>query len=320
MFPGAGRPQPREGIWRMRSFKSIYLIMILVPLIWSSNFIIGKVLIRDLPPFTITCARFGVSLVILMIILKAGGLLRRPGRDLILPLVLLGLSGVFAFNTVLYIGLKYTTAVNSTIINAFSPISVAIVSSFWLGDRLAARQLAGLLLSFLGVAVIAARGSTGVLLSLSFNPGDVMVFLDTLVWAFYTVLGKKVMARLTPLETTAYANLAGVLFLLPAMFLEWGGTAPAFGQGQVLGLIYLGIFASVLAFLGWNKGVLEIGPARAAAFYNLIPVYAALLAFIFLGENLFFYHLAGGLMVLSGVCLGIGENKNAPAKAGNSDI
>lgn len=146
-------------------------------------------------------------------------------------------------------------------------------------------------------------------MSLDFNPGDVIVFLDTLVWAFFTVLGKKMMARLSPLEATTYANLAGVVFLVPAMLWEWGGSMPAFSPGHILGLVYLGVFASVLAFLGWNKGVLEMGPARAAAFYNLIPVYAALLAFLFLGEDLFLYHLVGGLMVLSGVYLGIGEGR-----------
>ncbi len=291
----------------MKKVSPVYLIMLLVPLIWSSNFIIGKVLIRDLPPFTITAGRFVVSLVILLVITRAWGLLRRPEPGLVLPLALLGLSGVFTFNTLLYIGLKYTTAVNSTIVNAFSPVSVAVLSALWLGERLALRQFAGLLMSFLGVAVIATRGSREVLLSLSFNPGDVIVFLDTLVWAFYTVQGKKVMARLTPLETTAYANLAGVLFLLPVAFCEWGGVAPPFSPGHILWLVYLGVFASVLAFLGWNKGVSEIGPARAAAFYNLIPVYASVLACLFLGEELHPYHLVGGLMVLAGVYLGIGR-------------
>ncbi|MHB8916599.1 MAG: DMT family transporter [Desulfocucumaceae bacterium] len=297
----------------MSKIKPVYLIMLLVPLIWSSNFIVGKFLIQHLPPFTITTARFGVSLAVLLIILKARGLLRLPGRDLFLPVALMGLSGVFAFSTILYVGLKYTTAVNSTIINAFSPISVAIVSSLWLGDKPAPRQFAGLLLSFLGVAVIAARGSAEILLSLEFNPGDVLMFLDTLVWAFFTVLGKKVMTRLSPLETTTWSNLAGVFFLVPAMVWEWGGSPPALSPGLSLALAYLGVFASVLAFLGWNKGVAEIGPARAAAFFNLIPVYAAVLAFLVLGESLHPYHLAGGIMVMAGVYLGIVEPKRVPA-------
>lgn len=291
--------------------KPVYLIMLAVPLIWSSNFIIGRVLVQQLPPFTITAARFGVSLVILLMIMRARGLLRRPGKNLFLPVALLGLSGVFGFNTVLYIGLKYTTAVNGTIINAFSPISVAVLSTLWLKDRPKPVQLAGLLLSFLGVVIISTRGSWAVLASMSFNPGDIIVFADTFVWAFFTVLGKKVMSRLSPLETTTYANLTGVFFLLPAVLYEWSGGVPVFSPVHVLVLVYLGVFASVLAFLGWNKGVSEIGPARAAAFYNLIPVYAAVLAFVLTGEELHLYHLIGGLMVLSGVYLGIGE-KGSP--------
>lgn len=291
----------------MKFLKSSYVIMLLVPLIWSSNFVIGRVLVQQLPPFTITTARFTIALIILLIILKAKGLLRWPNRELLLPVALLGLSGIFGFNTILYIGLKYTTAVNSTIINAFNPIAVAVLTALWLKEKSGPRQFVGLVMSFLGIVVIATRGAWDVLLSMSFNPGDVIVFLDTIVWAFFTVLSKKVMTRLSPLETTTYANLAGVLFLLPAMLIEWDGNVPSFSPVHCLVLLYLGLFASVLAFLGWNKGVLEIGPTRAAAFYNLLPVYAAVLAFLLLGEKLHLYHLVGGLLVLCGVYLGIKE-------------
>ncbi|MFZ5648042.1 MAG: DMT family transporter [Bacillota bacterium] len=279
--------------------------MLLVPLIWSSNFIIGRVLVQYIPPFTMTTTRFGVALILLLAILKVKGLLRRPDKDLYFPLIMLGLSGVFGFNTIIYIGLKYTTAVNSTIVNAFSPIVVGVLSALWLKEKLRFSQATGLLLSFLGIVVIAAKGSWQVLLSLGFNPGDVIVFLATIVWAFFTVLSKMVLSRLSTLETTTYANLAGVIFLVPAMFYEWGGKIPPFTPTIILMLIYLGIFASVLSFLWWNKGVSEIGPTRAAAFYNLIPVYASVLAYFLLGEKLYIYHLIGGLMVLAGVYLGI---------------
>lgn len=291
----------------MKLLKSSYLIMLLVPLIWSSNFVVGRILVQQLPPFTITTVRFTIALVILLIILKAKGLLRWPDRELLLPVALLGLSGIFGFNTILYIGLKYTTAVNSTIINAFNPIAVAVLTALWLKEKPRSRQLVGLVMSFLGIVVIATRGKWNVLFSMSFNPGDVIVFVDTIVWAFFTVLGKKVMTRLSPLETTTYANLAGVLFLLPTMLLEWEGKVPVLTPVHCLILLYLGVFASVLAFLGWNKGVLEIGPTKAAAFYNLLPVYAAVLAFLLLGEKLYPYHFVGGLLVLCGVYLGIKE-------------
>lgn len=289
----------------MKLVRPIHILMLLVPLIWSSNFVLGKILVQHLPPFTITTSRFGIALIILLALLKFKGLLKWPEKDLLLKITLLGISGIFGFNTILYIGLKYTTAVNSTIINAFNPVVVAIMTALWLQEKPALSQMAGLLLSFLGIFIISVKGSWQVMLSLGFNPGDIIIFLGTIVWAFYTVLGKKVMSRLSPLETTTYANFAGVVFLIPAMLYEWDGKAPRFNPDHLLILLYLGIFASVLAFLWWNKGVAEIGPTRAAAFYNLIPVYAAVLAYFILGEKLHLYHLAGGLMVLSGVYLGI---------------
>ena len=288
--------------------------MLVVPLIWSSNFVIGRVLVQHLPPFTITTARFGTALIILLAILKYKGLLKFPGRKNIIPLALLGLTGIFGFNTILYIALKYTTAVNSTIINSFNPVVVAVLSALWLKENPGLKQMLGLFLSFLGIVVIATRGSWDILLSLSFNPGDILVFLNTIVWAFYTVMGRKLMSSMSPLEMTAFANLAGVLFLMPAMLYEWRGGMPAVTPGQLLVLLYLAVFASVLGFLWWNKGVSEIGPARAAAFYNLIPVYAAVLAYFLLDERLYIYHLAGGIMVLTGVYLGIAKKK-VPAGA-----
>lgn len=296
-------------IYSMKKFSTVYLLMFVVPLIWSSNFVIGRVLVQHLPPFTITTARFGTALIILLAILKYKGLLKLPVREKIIPLALLGLTGIFGFNTILYIALKYTTAVNSTIINSFNPVVVAVLSALWLKENPGLKQMLGLLLSFLGIVVIATRGSWDILLSLSFNPGDILVFLNTFVWAFYTVMGRKIMSSMSPLEMTAFANLAGVLFLMPAMLYEWRGGIPALTPGQLLVLLYLAVFASVLGFLWWNKGVSEIGPARAAAFYNLIPVYAAVLAYFLLDERLYLYHLAGGIMVLSGVYLGLAKKK-----------
>lgn len=300
----------------IKKTRLIYILMLLVPLIWSSNFIMGRVMVQHIPPFTISTARFGIALVILLAIMRLKGLLRWPEKDLLLPLILLGLSGIFAFNTILYIGLKYTTAVNATIVNAFNPVVVGVLSAFWLKEKPGYGQMAGLVLSFLGIVVISTGGSWRVLMSLGFNPGDLIVFLGTIVWAFYTVLGKRVMTRLSPLEATTYANIAGVFFLVPAMLYEWGGTVPSFSPYLWLMLVWLGIFASVISFLWWNKGVVEIGPARAAAFYNLIPVYAAVLAFFLLGEKLYAYHLAGGLMVLAGVFMGIRESRPKIKKAG----
>ena len=299
----------------IKLIKPVYILMLLVPLIWSSNFVLGRILVQNLPPFTITTARFGIALVILLILLKIKGQLKWPDKDLLVKITLLGFTGIFGFNTILYIGLKYTTAVNSTIINAFNPVVMAVMSTLWLQETLSARQIVGLFISFIGIFIIAVKGSWQVMLSLGFNTGDIIIFFDTIVWAFFTVLSKKVMSRLSPLETTTYANFAGVLFLIPAMLSEWGGEIPMFTPVHSLMLLYLGVFASVIAFLWWNKGVSEIGPTRAAAFYNLIPVYAAILAYFILGERLQLYHLIGGIMVLSGVYLGI-KKKTQPVRPG----
>ena len=286
---------------------SPYLLLALVPLIWSTNFILGKILVESLPPFTITTVRFGVASLILMLLLFTKKDIKIPPRSLWPSIIALGITGVFAFNTLLYLGLRYTTSINSTIINAFNPVLVALLAVIWLKEEVSIKRIVGFLISVAGVFVIAIRGSWGIFLSMSFNPGDIIIFIDTFIWAIYTTLGKKVMADITPLEATTYANLVGVILLVPAAIWEWrGDVAYQMTWQAATSLVYLGVFASVVATLWWNDGIARLGPTVAANFYNLIPVYAIVMAYFFLDERIQVYHLFGGTLVLIGIYVGSG--------------
>jgi len=290
---------------------SPYLLLAIVPLIWSTNFILGKVLVESLPPFTITAARFGVASIILVVLLGTRKDFRFPPRSLWISIIALGVTGVFAFNALLYLGLRYTTSINSTIINAFNPVLIALLVVIWLKEKVSIKCLCGFLISVAGVFVIAIRGSWGIFLSLSFNPGDIIIFFNTFVWAVYSTLGKKVMSSITPLEATTYATLVGVILLIPAAVWEWRGDVTYHMSWQAaISLVYLGVFASVIAFLLWNHCIARVGPTVAANFYNLIPVYAIVMAYFFLDEKIQNYHLLGGTLVLIGVYIGSGYRFN----------
>ncbi|HBX22096.1 MAG TPA: EamA/RhaT family transporter [Desulfotomaculum sp.] len=286
---------------------SPYLLLALVPLIWSTNFILGKILVQSLPPFTITAVRFGVASIILMLLLFTRKDIKIPPRSLWPSIIALGITGVFAFNTLVYFGLRYTTTINSTIINAFNPVLVALLAVIWLKEDVSIKRIGGFLISVAGVFVIAIRGSWGIFLSMSFNPGDIIILMATFIWAVYSTLGKKVMTVITPLEATTYASLVGVILLVPAAIWEWRGDVAYHMSWQAaVSLVYLGVFASVIGFLWWNHSIARLGSTVAANFYNLIPVYAIIMAYFFLDERIQAYHLFGGTLVLIGVYIGSG--------------
>lgn|SRR6056297_545934 len=284
-----------------------YLLVILAPLIWSTNFVLGKYLVKELSPFVITACRFGVAGLLLssFLYLKEGFSL--PPRSMWPYIIIAGLTGVYGFNTLIYLGLRYTTSINSSIINAFNPVLVGILAIFWLKETVDWKRLGAFFVSIFGVFIIAIHGSWDILVSLEFNPGDLIIFSDTFVWAVYSIVGKKLLKNLSVLAATTYANWVGVIFLIPTAALFWQGNGQVFLDWHIwAGLIYLGIFASFIAFLAWYYAIDKLGPTVSANFYNLIPVFAASLAVIFLKEHLHVYHFLGAFFVLLGIYLGSG--------------
>lgn len=284
-----------------------YVLLTGVSFIWGLNSVFGKAMVAYLPPFAITAGRFSIAAVILIIwlVLKGRPL---PPSNTRLPLFILGLAGVFAFNSMLYTGLQYTTAINGALINSFTPIVTIFSAALVLREKVSWRQVAGALLSLLGVAVIVCSGSVQIVTSISFNRGDLIIILTTFVWAFYTIYGKKVMSVVSPMDAIAYSTLASLPFLWAAgLWQVRGFTLPAASWFLAFSFLFLGIFASVLAYLWWNTGIQRVGAARGANFLNLIPVFSVAASAAFLGERFYSYQAAGGALILLGVVLSSGK-------------
>ncbi|MEK7340946.1 MAG: DMT family transporter [Candidatus Binatota bacterium] len=286
-----------------------YVLLFLPPFFWSTNFIVGKALAQKVPPWTLNTGRFVVSALILVPLL----LFRREWpaltRQSIGPLLLMSLTGVFAFNSVLYMGLHYTTAINATLVNSTIPVITACIAWLLIGEKMTWRRILGILLSFSGVGWIVSQGSLDILLRLRFNPGDVMVFFATALWGFYSVMAKRMMQQLSPLALTTITTAIGALFLFPAAFLELSWSPTDLSRQEVLlSFLYLGIFPSFVSFLIWNRSILIFGPGRATLVYNTLPLFAVILSVIFLGEVLMPYQIAGGVVIIAGVIIGTKEN------------
>jgi len=289
---------------------------------WGGTFVAARYAVGEAPPFFAASCRFIVASIVLVSL--TAWYARRDKLSFPVPqnlrqlagLFSLGLTGVFLYNAIFFTGLKLTTATNGALIVSINPMLTAVLSSLWLREKVSLTQAAGLLLSLLGVAIVIAKGSLGVIANLSFNRGDLIMLGAPLCWAIYSMLGKKLLSTFTPLAATAYASVFGALLLTPAAFLEHaaiGGALPGFSWLGWLAILQLALLGTVVGFVWWYQGVQQIGTARAAAFVNLVPLFGALQAALFLGERLIAAQLFGGLLVILGVYWGSRKPRVAEA-------
>lgn len=282
-----------------------YARLALTSLLWSSNFVIGRGLRGDVTPVVLNTLRWGLAALVLLAItrrdLRAHQLVLLRSWKLI---ALLGLTGVAAFQTLVYVALAQTSALNAMLLLSLSPLVVALLSWATGGERLTARQGAGLAASLVGAAALVLRGDAAALAQLRQNTGDLWMLLAIGLWGVYSVLLRRRPAELPAMAMHASSAIAGVLWMAPlcAWDLARGATLPA-ATGSWLGIGFVALFSSVLAHGLWVQGVASIGPNRASVFVHLIPLFGALLAIAFLGEPVAWSHAIGGAIVLGGVAL-----------------
>jgi drug/metabolite transporter (DMT)-like permease len=304
------------------SIDKIYLKLVLTTFFWGGTFVAARFAVREAPPFFAASSRFLIAAFALLMLTAWQA--RREGERFPVPVNLrqcaglfsLGLTGVFLYNAIFFTGLRFTTATNGALIVAINPLLTAVLSALWLRERVAPMQAVGLLCSLCGVATVIAKGSLAALASLSFNAGDLIMLGAPLCWALYSILGKKVLNRFTPLAATAYAALFGAALLVPAAVAEHavkGGPWPRFSWLGWLAILQLALLGTVVGFVWWYQGVKSIGTARAAAFVNLVPVFGALLAALFLRERILPAQLFGGGLVVLGVYWGSRKKRGEAA-------
>lgn len=281
-------------------------LLILATLLWGGNFVIGRAVSDQIAPFSLAFLRWCTALIVFAPI--AYPHLKREWRTLWQYkwiVCLLALTGVAAFNTLVYIGLHYTTSINASLMNSSTPIMIYILSFILLRERLSLNQIIGTFISLLGVLFIVAKGDIYMFTSFNFNKGDVIVLLAVMCWSLYSLLVKKYAGKLHSQANFLATIIIGIFMLLPFFIYEQliMPHAITWSIGTMSAIGYVGIFASIIAFLSWNSGVIQIGANRAGIFLNFIPVFATLFAVIFLNEQLTNYQLVGGIAVITGVLL-----------------
>jgi drug/metabolite transporter (DMT)-like permease len=272
----------------------------LATLTWATNMVLGRWLRDDIGPLTLAAARFLIaSLFFAVLLRRRPAEERRLGRDRWL-LLGMALSGVAVFTPTLYLGLRFTTAVNATLINGFGPLITGLLSALLIREPMSRRQLTGAIVGLAGVIVLISGGSLAFWRAVRGNVGDLIVLGAVALWGLYSVLGRQVMHHRPALSTTALSVFLGLPLLLLAAAWEIQTFPVSVRREVILAVLYIGIAPAVIGFLSWNSGVRRLGPSGAMVFYNTLPLYGALLGYLFLGESIGPAHLLGGALIIGG--------------------
>jgi drug/metabolite transporter (DMT)-like permease len=287
------------------TFNNAYLLLSAMALFWAGNQVLGRAVAGHIPPVAFAFLRW--SLATVFVLPFAMPYLRRDWpvvRETWPMLAFLGVTGGGAFNTLQYIGLNYTTALNSLVLNSTGPVLIAIACVFLFNDRITHRQIIGTLISLAGVLVVVSRGDLGALLTLTLNRGDLLILLGMVITAIYTAY-LRLRPRIEWITFLFWMFLASAVFNLPLVLIEIFVFEKVVQPTlfTLLAIGYVSIFPSILAYLFFARGVDLIGGVRAGIFMHLVPLFGALLAIWFLEEPLALFHVVGFALILAGVTL-----------------
>ncbi|MGV7209782.1 DMT family transporter [Oxalobacteraceae bacterium A2-2] len=282
-------------------------LLTVAPLLWAGNAVVGRMVHGMVPPVLLNFLRWGIAFLILLALAgpqlwRAGGLWPHWRRY-----ALLGLLGIGLYNALQYMALTTSTPINVTLVASGMPVWMMLTGWVWFGVAISRRQVAGAVLSIIGVLIVLARGEWRHVLELRLVAGDLFMILATIAWSFYSWL----LMRTTE-PAAVRADWAAFLLAQVGFGALWSGgfalAEQALGAAPVqwswqLGaaLAYVAVFPAVIAFRCWGEGVRLAGPAIGSFFVNLTPLFTALLSSLLLGEPPHGYHAAAFALIVGGI-------------------
>lgn len=283
-----------------------YVALVLIVVLWASYPATTKLALRDFQPVFLVTVRCAIASLYLTLMLRRSGTpgVAELGWPALAAFLALGVSGIVVSTHLTYVAIYFTTASNAAILQAATPVMVALGARFYLGERLRGIQWAGVAVSALGVLSVITSGRLATLRLAELRGGDFLVLGALGGWSAYTVYGKRVLASYSPALATTAAYVLGTLLLFPIAVL----TAPLFpaprlASGVAWAVVLYHALLGAVAHVWWYRAVEVVGASRAAIFMNLQPVVGLALAGALLGEQVGGWELAGGALVLLGVAL-----------------
>ncbi|HEY7746663.1 MAG TPA: DMT family transporter [Desulfuromonadales bacterium] len=289
-----------------------YLLLTLSALLWSGNFVLSRAVVTLIPPVGLLFWRWTVALAVLLPFvlprLRSQWPLIRANLKLF-PLY--GLLGVTLFNLLIYTAMHTTTAINAALVNSAIPVLILFFARLFYGQPVSGRQWTGIGLSLAGVATIILRGEPAAALHLSFTTGDLLVLAAAVSWALYSIGLRYYPQGLDPLVFLFVIAICGLVFIAPLYALEIAsGKVVEPTPATLASIAYVGIFASVVAFVAWNSGIRRVGAQVGGQFIHLMPAFSTILAVIFLHERLLLFHAVGIGLIIAGILCATLRPKN----------
>ncbi|MGI9258516.1 MAG: DMT family transporter [Gammaproteobacteria bacterium] len=290
----------------MISHPTAYAFLVLNMALWGSTLVVARATHEIIPPLALAFWRWVVAVVVLLPFVwkklpSTRDYLRQSWRGLFVLC-----AAMVVGSTLAVVSVNYTTALNASLINGSQPAITALVAFIVVRERLAPGRALGIAIAFLGIVVMIAQGQFEILRLMRFNAGDLVMVVAVLAWALYSVEVHRQENQPSSEVLLFFIAVCGLVGVFPPYLIEtiyvrefvpsWPGVAA---------IVYISFSASILAVGLWNLAIRSVGPTRAALFINLIPVFGAAFAMIFLRERLYLYHVAGALLVFVGIFLAI---------------
>lgn len=285
----------------MKSNKT-YFLLVLATFFWGANFIFAKTALKTLEPGIIATGRFLLASILLMLIyfFKKNSFKWKEVKSKLMVLTISGIIGVFAYNLLMFTGLKSTSSTNGALIMGLNPMFTLLLSGLILKTTINRFQIVGVLLSFCGVIFIISKGQLENILELNFVQGDILMLVSSMVFGLYNVINKKYLSGIDALNLTAFTTFPATLLFIAYTFTNTSLSEVHITNEALISMVFMGLLGSVLAYYFWNFGVKQIGADASAIFINLVPLFATLMS-LFIGQTINVTQIIGGVMIIGGV-------------------
>jgi drug/metabolite transporter (DMT)-like permease len=283
-----------------------YVLLFAANLVYATSYVATRIVLDDLPPALLALVRLVVGAAILVpgarALAPAGEAPARGDAWRIAWMGVVGFAGAFALS---HWGLARSTATNAALLIIAEPLSIMALSPLLLGERLRRREVAGGALALLGAVLVVLNGVPGLTVTLAPHwRGDLLLGLAGLAYGAYTLIGRGVLARHSPLLVTARSIVWGAVVMVPLAGAEWlGGARPRLSPGAVVGALYLAVVITAFGYLLWNWVLARVSAPRVAIFVTVQPIGGAVLGVTLLHEPLTVFTVAGAVLIVLGLSL-----------------
>ena len=281
-----------------------YFLLLVPPLCWGGNAVVARGVVDVVPPISLAFWRW--VLAFFMLLPFTLGHVKRDWKTAVQSwkwMLILSFLGISCFNTILYTAAHTTTAINVSLMQTAMPATIILISWVVFREKISSLQMVGVAVSMAGACLIVIHGQWRVLMTMELVRGDVLMLIAVLVYALYSALFRK-RPPIHPLSMLILTFGLGTLMLLPLYLWELVVVGPfSLNLAALTSILYVALFPSVVAYFCWNRGIELIGANRAGLFSYLVPVFASVMAILFLGETLEGYHVMGMALIIVGMVI-----------------